>query len=182
MMRSRIAFVVVAVMAVTLVVAELEKGRLHSEAPDELKQWSFLIGEWKLESRRYSLDGPVIEENRGISRFSLALDGLRIQESQSITFAGQSMNVLNIFAFHPEQKHWEIARTDSLHTNFSVLRGTMSDDAIVLFERNPRPGSEVKRRYTYSRTGDDSFRLLLEFSLDEGESWLRRSETLYRRR
>ena len=64
----------------------------------------------------------------------------------------------------------------------NVMRGTDDEGRIVLFERNPRPGSDVSRRVTYSRDADDRFSRLLEFSLDSGETWVRRNETFYTRR
>ena len=164
------------------VAAGAKKEVVTPAASGELARWSFLVGKWDMDSKRYSLDGPVIEENEGRAEFWLALAGMRIQEQQSTTMAGRPMEVLNVFVFHPEKKEWEIARTDSLHHSFNVILGTGSEDTIVLFERNPRPGSDVTRRVTYVRQGDDEFSRLLEFSLDEGKSWLRRNETVYTRR
>ena len=151
------------------------------QTPEALKQWGFMIGEWAMDSTRYSLEGPVIENSAGTATFSWGMEGLRIEERQSAVLNGRDMLVLNLFAFNPEREAWEIAWTDSLHNGFSVMRGTSVEDRIVLFEKNPRPGAEVTRRVTYARQGKDRFSRLLEFSLDGGESWLRRSETVYTR-
>ena len=51
----------------------------------------------------------------------------------------------------------------------------------MLFERNPRPGSDVTRRLTYTKLNHDRFSLLLEFSMDQGKTWVRRNETFYAR-
>jgi hypothetical protein len=175
-------FPVVLVLAtVTILPAALEKKIAGLNLPTEMKEWSFVLGSWDMDSRRYSLDGPVIEENKGKASFSLALNGTRIQERQSTTMGGKPMEVLNVFAFHPDKKEWDIARTDSLHHLFSVMGGTSSERSIVLFERNPNPESRVTRRVTYARSGNDKFSRLLEFSLDKGKTWVRRNEETYTR-
>jgi len=170
-------------VAFTMAVGKPKPGPSAGEQPPEaLKSWGFVVGDWEMESKRYSLDGPVIEENSGQATFAWEMQGLRLEERQTTTLAGRDMLVLNLFVFHPEREEWEIARTDSLHHSFSVMRGTNVDDRIVLLERNPNPESDVVRRVTYSRDGEDRFSRLLEFSLDTGETWVRRNETFYTRR
>ncbi len=148
----------------------------------ELERWGFLAGSWDLKSTRYSFEGEAIEENSGTARFAWTMKGLRLQELQSTTLAGREMEVLNIFMFHPERREWELARTDSLHHAFNVLRGEESDGAIVFFARNPSPNSDLSRRWTYKKISNDRFSLLLEFSEDQGKTWFRRNETFYTRR
>ena len=163
-------------------VPSVEKPAVPSAVPAGLEEWSFLIGDWEMMSRRYSLDGPVIEENTGRAKFSITLEGFRIQERQRTTMAGRSMVVLNLFAHNPERGEWETSWTDSLHHSFNVMRGTGTKNSIVLYEKNPRKTSDVTRRVTYKRESDDEFSRLLEFSLDKGKTWVRRNETSYTRR
>lgn len=155
--------------------------KVSTEAPEELQRWSFLLGRWKMDSRRYSLEGPVIESNSGTATFSMALSGLRIQERHSTTLGGKPMETLSLFSFHPERKQWQVARTDSLHHTFGVMQGTGEGDSIVLFEKDPDPDDAVTRRLTYTKKSPDEFGLLLEFSEDKGKTWKRRNETVYTR-
>lgn len=158
------------------------KESLPQAPPPELERWSFLVGGWDMRSTRYSFEGEAVEDNTGTAEVSWTLKGLRLQEIQSTTLAGRAMEVLNVFVFHPERREWEIARTDSLHHSFSVMRGQGNNGSIVFFERDPSPESDVARRWTYQRISDNRFRVLLEFSTDQGATWFRRNETLYTRR
>lgn len=153
------------------------------EARGELDKLGFLIGEWKIESKRYSLDGPVVEENQGTSEFVWVMEGQRIQEQASTRLGGQAMDVLNLFGYDPRNRQWEIARTDSIHNRFGVRVGTFSEEGkLVLFEKHPRAGSDVTRRWTLERLGDGRFTELLEFSLDGGKTWKRRNQAWYVKR
>ena len=102
----------------------MSKSAQTAKASGELARWSFPVGDWKLDSKRYSLDGPeILEHNRGTASFALTLEGRRIEERATTTLAGRDMLVLNVFAFHPERKQWEVARTDSIHHSFNFMRG-----------------------------------------------------------
>jgi hypothetical protein len=152
------------------------------EAREEvLGDLAFLIGEWKIESKRYARSGEVIEENGGSTRFEWVLEGLRILEQATTSLGGQPMDVLNVYAFHPENKQWEMVRTDTIHHSFSIQVGTFDDGRLVLHRKYRSPDSDLTRRWTLQPVGEDRFSLLLEFSFDEGESWFRRNETWYTR-
>jgi hypothetical protein len=151
------------------------------DVPPALGELRFLIGQWEIDSKRYALDGPVIEENSGTAEFVWVLGGRRIQEQSSTRLGGQPLEVLNVYLFDPKNDRWEIARTDSIHDAFGVRFGTWSDGKLVTFEKHPSPDSEVTRRWTLERIDDDRFTELLEFSRDGGKTWKRRNQAWYSR-
>ena len=150
--------------------------------PTGFEDWAFLLGEWQVVEQRYGFDGELIQTNAGSATFSLAMNGQRIQELQSIPRGDEEMTALQVFVYDPRRDEIQIARTDSGHYGFSVIVGTISGSRIDLLEKNPNPESDVTRRFTYRRIDSDHFERQLEFSTDEGASWFVRSEWIYSRK
>jgi hypothetical protein len=155
---------------------------LGTESAAGLETWDFLIGDgWNLTERQYTPDGDLSQEDSGLARFSYVMDGQRIQELQTLEREEGTGTALQILAYDPETGVLEIVRTDSNHSGFWVLTGSLAEDRIDLQEKHPNPDSAVLRRITYRRTGPDRFVRELAFSRDQGATWFVRSEWIYTR-
>lgn len=160
------------------VVGEADEG-----LPDAFGAWTFLVGEWDLETKRYSFEGEVQETESGLAAFSIAPSGVHLLEVENTVLGGNHVQALHVFAVDPEHGTIEIARSDSGHGyHLSILTGTISGDQIELLEKHPNPTHSVIRRVIYTRENDDRFTRELQFSSDQGDTWFTRFEGVYTRR
>lgn len=168
-------------IAVTVVLGMLSTGVSNAAEtePAGLDRWAFVIGDWKLEEKRYDFDSKLMQTNAGRATFSRVMNGQRIQELHTLEHGDDVMTVLQLFVYDPRSEEIEIARTDSGHYGFWVIIGSMTDERMTLLEKHPDPESDITRRITYTRVDDDHFNRQLEFSEDKGESWFVRSEWSY---
>lgn len=166
-------------MACTLLPGTADAG---NEPAGGFRRWALLLGEWRVVEKRYGFDASLIETNAGEASFTAVRRGQWIEERLTIRSARDTSAALHVFALDPRSGALEIARTDTNHDGFSVIRGTMQDGRIELVEKDPAPDSEVTRRISYHRIDDDHFLRRLEFSQDRGATWFVRSEWHYTRR
>jgi len=150
-------------------------------AGEGLDRWKFMVGEWRVVEKRFDFDAKPIGTADGHATFSMAMNGGRIQELLTISGEPDTTTALHVFAFDPDRGEVEIARTDSGHSGFWIITGTVSDGRMDLKEKHPDPKSAVTRRITYLRRDDDHFARRLEFSRDQGASWFVRNLQEYER-
>jgi len=171
------------VMMVSLASMMVSNPAAAGEAvPGGLERWRFVLGDWRVVEQRFDFDSRLIQTNSGEASFRTVMNGRRYEELITLQAGDETTTALHVFAWDPGSGAVEIARTDSGHDGFWVIRGTMADGRMDLLEKHPDPESQVTRRITYVRTDDDHFLRRLEFSQDRGASWFVRSEWGYTRK
>jgi hypothetical protein len=83
-------------------------GRIHPRAPEETRQFSFLVGEWNCKTRFRNADGSGYNEGRAKWIGYFILDGWAIQDDWvGYGPEGQEFHGTNIRSFNPRTKEWD---------------------------------------------------------------------------
>lgn len=132
----------------------------------EYRQFDFWIGEWDVEVK-----GTV----RARSSIQLILDDCVIFENYDRdNYSGKSFS-----SYVAESKTWKQHYVDS-KGEISIWSGRLEGDRMIFISRND--AGKIVQRMTYSRTGADRVRQLIETTTDDGKSWKPSFDGTYLRR
>lgn len=142
----------------------------NAEAPAELRQFAFWLGEWDYTGRMIQQDGSW-KEGSGTNTITVTLDGYALEENfHSITpnsWRGMSITVYNSQAGKFQQQ-W----VDVQGQHFLPFEGGMEGETMVLYspEREIQ-GAKVINKMVFKDIKADSFTWSYEMTLDEGKTW-----------
>lgn len=134
-----------------------------------LAQFGRYIGDWKIEDAQLAQDGSGWSEGDGARWIFRCLgDGVAIQD---FWLPPDGKVGTNLRTYEPETGTWEIAWMIDQQAAFSHIRAA-EDEAgnIVMHYVSPLPNP--LRRITFYPPDEAGWDWTLEFSSDEGETWL----------
>ncbi len=153
------------------------------EVPPEMGRLDFLIGSWLGEGKIYDEEGNVTREismaemGMGPVVVEPILGGLALEQGAGSDIAR------TWYTYRPLEKEYVWVAID-MQGHFDHLRGTFEDGRLVLTEIGPqawRDGGTMMFRRTYQDIQPDSYEVLMEYSRDEGATWILYSRQLERR-
>lgn len=146
-------------------------GAPHQDAPAELAQLAFVIGEWKLDAW-FAQNGDVKRKTTATLKASYVLDGFGIQMENRYPRSGQADFVgTNLFVFNTRLNKWIGSGINTLG-NRKDFEGTIGDGKLLMVQTGMqfqgRPGIN---RVTFFPISDKEFKLRYDYSPDSGTTW-----------
>jgi hypothetical protein len=149
-------------------------GERNSQAPEELKLFSFLVGKWNGAGKTRLADGSHVQWQGATWIGRYVLDGMAIaDEVTGPTPDGKTGLGISLRQFDTKQNSWII---EFLNVSNSFIRrqvnprsGSVSLDAgtvVIIFENGQTSGRE-----RYRVTDQNHFTYSLDTSRDGGRSW-----------
>ncbi len=134
-----------------------------------LAQFGKYLGDWKIEDSRLSRDGSGWSAGPGARWiFSCLGNGTAIQD---FWLPPDGKVGTNLRTYDPEPGTWEIAWAITAAPGFSHIRAKQDENGnIVMHYVAPVPSP--LRRITFFPPDDAGWNWTLEFSQDEGDSWI----------
>lgn len=145
-----------------------------SNAPEELQQLAFWLGDWDFTSKSRTPDGSWTE-GKGKATVAVALSGYGLIENffqENVFEDGRPLHGMSITVFNKQSgtfhQHW----TDNKSLRFYTYEGGVEGEEIILYspEISTVNGS-VLMRMVYSDIKPDNFTWRLENSVDNRKTW-----------
>jgi hypothetical protein len=152
-------------------------GTQNPDAPPELSQFAFLIGEWQCDVRVKRDDGSWrTYEATWIGRY--ILDGYVISDEYRMTDQRGELVVygVNIRSYNVEKNTWVMRWLDATRSLWvelgpEELGGVRITPDTISFHLIDRFAPDALSRVTFSHMTADGFRWREEKSLDRGRTW-----------
>jgi hypothetical protein len=145
----------------------------HPDAPAEMKQFAFLVGEWDCKFRYIGADGEHVEATgRWVGYYSL--DGFAFQDDWHSTLnRGTTWRT-----YDPEKERWvnrwlpaNTDRASGFTTDY--FYGGMQDGEMVLTAEGSDGRGAFTDRIVFTDIREDGFTWKLDRSRDGGKTWVR---------
>lgn len=141
---------------------------------EELFQFDFLIGDWKIEGRRFGPNGESQYTGHWVAQY---LCGKRVVMDQFTTFGltGQEVSAFTTLrTFSPFTKRWEMAGMAAMQPAFNgKWFGNFVDSEMHLeAEGLGQNGQQVKSRIRFFEIESNRFKWENHLSLDNGGTWM----------
>lgn len=161
-----------------------EYGRPNPDAPQELRQFAFLIGRWRCESRVKSEEGDW-QTFRATWVGRYILDGYVIaDEFRQFGPSGELMQLgQNYRSYNTDEGAWAMRWLDALNSTWLEVGpeergGVQVGDSSIVFKHGLPPGPVAELfpahtvfRITFSDISEESFNWQAEISTDGQETW-----------
>ncbi len=155
---------------------EQEYGRRNPNAPTELAQFAFLIGQWRCEAKLKREDG-IWERLQATWVGRYILDGYAIAEEFRMTSPSGELLVLgtNLRSYDPKKKRWNLRWLDALTGTWvdlapEELGGVMIDEKSITYSFREPVAPHAFTRATYEKLSENHFTWRGERSND-GKAW-----------
>ena len=159
--------------------AKQEFGKLNPNAPAELSQFAFLIGNWNFEAKVKTADGQWTRF-KGTWRGRYILDGYAISDEYRMTDLSGKLVVLglNLRTYDASKQTWNIKWLNALTGTWmnlapSELGGVRSDGQSMIYafkEMAPVDSTQAYTRATYTKVSETHFTWRGDKSPD-GNAW-----------
>ena len=152
-----------------------EFGRPNPDAPRELEEFAFLIGEWRCDIRiRAADDGYETHEGSLVARYTL--DGYAIvDEFRQIGPSGELVRFGATYrSYNKDTRAWVMRWHDALNSTWlelgpEDLGGVHVEDDSITFKHRYPPNGLVRIRF--SNISADRFTWSADLSTDDGVTW-----------
>lgn len=156
-----------------------------SNAPEELKKLSPLIGEWNVKVKSRTGDS-TFHTSSGYSRFSYLNRGHSIMEKfycGDFSGKGDELNTLSFIAYNSQNKIWNIGLADSYKENIAMYTGKTTEGDLILFNSVRKGGwlNVHTYKYSFKNINKDNFEITVELSLDDSNEWVLIQQKQYKR-
>lgn len=156
-------------------VAQQEYGKPNPEAPQELSQFAFLIGQWRCDHKTKRQDGTYETlQATWIGRY--ILDGYVIADEYRLTGPAGELVLFgqNYRSYSTAKKAWilkwhEVLTSTWLDLGPEELGGVRVNDTSITYTAQFQP--KLLHRMTYFNISEDHFTWRGEASTDGGETW-----------
>lgn len=144
-------------------------GRPNPEAPQQITDFSFMIGECDCKSSTRNQDGSWSEEIDMLWRWKYILNGTAVQDETLKADGGHSGSVRQFVADSSRwYVHWFSSKTPS--TTLPTWEGNKKEDKIVLYREQKAPnGMEGFFRLTFYDMSESGYKWIGEW-VDKTES------------
>jgi len=152
-----------------------EYGAPNSNAPEELSQFTFLIGKWRCDAKIKGADGAWQPfQATWVGRY--ILDGYAIADEYRMTKPDGTLVMLgqNYRSYNTDKKAWVMKWQEALTSTWldlgpEELGGVRVNDTSITYKAQFRP-DEI-HRMTYLNISEDHFTWRGEASRDGGKTW-----------
>jgi hypothetical protein len=173
-MRMNNLVLMILLLAATVLVAggtltgdRMTENRFNPNAPKELEQFAFWLGEWKFTDTRQGNEGTP-----GYNRISVTFDGYGLLEdfglgNEEKEFRGGSLTV-----YDAQNKQFVQTWIDNSAWT-RVFRGGMEGDEMILYgpEERDKSGNSFTTRLVWKNISPEAMDWSYERSTDGGKTW-----------
>ena len=132
--------------------------------------FDYEIGVWRSRWERIDAEGNVVASFEGTEAFSWYLDDKVVELVTEVPEAGQKSKALRFYS--PREKKIIFWSVDA-----NADHWLMSQDPVTeIVQSEPHPtsgGGDMIIRFTTLRKSPDSFDVVMHYSLDNGETWIK---------
>lgn len=148
-------------------------GSLNPLAPEETRQYEFIIGNWHCDTRFMDAEGNYHEREARWEGFYM-LDGWAIKDIWHSTLPnGHPFQGINIRSFNPATKKWDNRWLPQFSLAWKYYESEMVGDTMVM---TGGAGSDARgdfiERNTFYEIEADSWKWRKDRSYDNGETWI----------
>lgn len=141
--------------------------------PEELKEMSFMIGEWNVKGKmRTDPTSDVWSEYAGVATYEWVANGAALMSTYESEMFGMAFIGHSVETYDRETKQWQVTWFDSMSGRQSMYTGNMvGDDKMVVKGEDKMAGMTFKTRITVHNMTEKSYDWMLEHSMDGGATW-----------
>ena len=172
MTRAILGIVVLTLFIPAELFAEAVKGP-NSEAPPEVAQFGFLVGEWDCTTRSMKTDGSGFSEGKAKWSGECILDGWAIQGYWVAQLPnGKTVHGTNIRSFNPKTEKWDNqwVATGSLQWVYFEAQ-KIGDTMVMIGGEGSDPNGDYIDRNIFYEIGTESWRWRKDRSYYGGNTW-----------
>jgi hypothetical protein len=145
----------------------------NPNAPAELAQFAFLVGEWDAQAYRIGADGKEVQFGYADWRISYILNGFAIQDVWIYkTLATGEVEYGTMFrTYCPEAGHWTMVEQRHSDLKFLFMTAEKVGETMVMRGELDTPQGKVPFRRVFYNIKRDSFEWRTDFSSNGGKTW-----------
>ena len=145
----------------------------NPNAPAELRQFAFLVGDW--EARAYRIDeaGKEVEFGYADWRVGYILDGYAIQDAWIYRdlAAGTEEYGTMFRTFNPEAGEWRMVEQRHTDLEFVQMTAKQVGETMEMYGVMEFPQGKINFRRVFYNIEQDRFEWRTDFSRDGGKTW-----------
>jgi hypothetical protein len=158
--------------------SDFQTGQMAKGAPEELKHWGQMVGQWSTTEERLKPDGSGWQASKAADwDFFWAFDGWGIQDnytspprSETMEDESKRQRGINLRIYNPVDKQWVLTwLTPALSKPQNFTASSTEEEIVMLSDKADAQGNY--RRVTFFDINKLSFEWKLEWSKDK-ENWL----------
>lgn len=144
----------------------------HPDAPVELQQFSFIIGNWECDGKSKQQDGSYTEWQAtwkgyyNLDGFQIADDFIMTDADGKYTFFGTTYRGYNL-----AEKKWDIKWYNALQTKWIDIEGEFKNGEMHLLGRGSGAKGDFLTRIKFKEITANSFTWKNDISFDDGKTW-----------
>ncbi|HXH60835.1 MAG TPA: DUF1579 family protein [Fimbriimonadaceae bacterium] len=147
--------------------------------PTELKAFDWLVGSWTADKSSFSL--PDMGPMEVTSTLTAVWDGQFLKQTSVMDFGVMSMTETMMFGYDPDKKEYFSHAFTNMAPLPRIEHGKMENGSLVMVS-DPWDvmGGDTVSRGTVTKIDDDTFKLKIEFKVDD--SWVVANESTFHRK
>ena len=169
-LASTFRWTVAGLLSATLAVpAAADYGQVHPDAPEATAQLAPLAGAWLCQGESLQQDGTYAAGGEATWTFRWILDGYALMDE----WRGPDGPGVNIRHVDPETGRWVAKWISSSNMSWETYDAGMVNDTFVMTCKSTAPnGTRGDARATFHDIQDKTFLWSLDWSINEGETWI----------
>ncbi|HJZ13775.1 MAG TPA: DUF1579 domain-containing protein, partial [Acidobacteriota bacterium] len=125
------------------------------------KNLAALAGTWDADVTSYYMDPKTPSKSKGVSTFSVIMDGRYVHETVEGTFDGMPFHGMGIYGYDNALKHYVSTWVDNMGTGVMIGEGTSPDNGKTInwtsTAVDPMSGKEQSYRSAMHKMSDDQY-------------------------
>ena len=143
--------------------AQVEKPKMPSGAPEELKALHWLDGDWDVTEKVKGKEGDAWIEQRGTVSYRIILDGAAVEESYSGSWDNKPVQAITWYTYNRMDKAFEMTTLNSYGAKvFTMGQGTLKDGVLTVYAEKKWEDKVVQLRWSLTQVDDDHFNVKME--------------------
>lgn len=158
-------------------------------ASEQMKNLSWLIGDWVVVSRMIGPGGEDMSMPDTTSTIESVLDGCMLKESMDMKGAGFTMKMTGFRSYDSFRNVYRDVWFDNVMGLADVYEGAMDADGVITMSNVPTAvrvlamgHGLVHVRKKQTKISEDEFVIAFEISKDEGKTWTKTGTATYTRK
>ena len=155
--------------------SETYSGVKNENAPAELDDFAFMIGEWEVVRKSKNADGTYsTNATNAYWRASYVLNGTAILDEWKASSSGGEQLGITLRTFDPNEKSWTCMWYDNAFKKWIRYTASRSGENMVMYGQAPKTayqGEGGDMRITFYEIQKDSFEWKMDWRSDNAEAW-----------
>ena len=146
-----------------------QENKINPQAPEELKQFAFCIGEWEVRPQSVDDSAPPAAKMHGyyvLDGFAIQADYRGLDRNGKTVFRGTSFRTYDVANKQFSMK-WMVAN----RSDYTLITGKMDREDLVSTGQGRDARGEFQERYRFYDIEQDNYKFKMERSYDGGKTW-----------